>query len=93
MPKRIKSKEDAKEILRHGEVHGKKLTKKQKGYFGAIAGGDIPSPDKNVKGGASPYTTKEKSGSATIKNYDPKNSHPFEDGEKPNIAKKFKPED
>jgi hypothetical protein len=28
----------AKEILRHGEVHGKPLTKKQRGMFGAAAG-------------------------------------------------------
>lgn len=34
------SKEKAKEMLRHGSVHGKKLTKKQKGFFGAIAGGN-----------------------------------------------------
>ena len=29
----------AKEILKDGTVHGKKLTGKQKGFFGAIAGG------------------------------------------------------
>lgn len=29
----------AKEILRDGKVHGKKLTKKQKRFFGARAGG------------------------------------------------------
>lgn len=29
----------AKKILRHGKVHGKRLTKKQKGFFGARAGG------------------------------------------------------
>ena len=29
----------AKEILGHGTVHGKPLSKKQKGYFGARAGG------------------------------------------------------
>jgi len=91
MPKRIKSKEDAKEILRHGKVHGKKLTKKQKRYFGAIAGGAIPPPGK-MKGGASPYVTKKKSGSTTVKIYDPKNSHPFDSGGKLNINKKFKPE-
>lgn len=33
------SKAKAKEILRHGEVRGHRLTKKQKGLFGAIAGG------------------------------------------------------
>jgi hypothetical protein len=32
----------AKEILRDGTAHGKKLTKKQKGYFGVIAGGKKP---------------------------------------------------
>lgn len=32
----------AKEILRHGEVHGKPITEKQKGYFGVIAGGKTP---------------------------------------------------
>ena len=29
----------ARKILRHGEVHGKPLTKKQAGFFGARAGG------------------------------------------------------
>lgn len=29
----------AKEILRDGTVHGKAITKKQRGYFGAVAGG------------------------------------------------------
>ena len=29
----------AKKILRHGKVHGKRLTKKQRGFFGARAGG------------------------------------------------------
>lgn len=33
------TKAKAKKILRHGTVHGKKLTKKQKGLFGAVAGG------------------------------------------------------
>ena len=33
------SMEKSKEILRHGEVHGKPLTRKQKGFFGARAGG------------------------------------------------------
>lgn len=33
------SKEKAKKILKHGSVHGKKLTKKQKGFMGARAGG------------------------------------------------------
>ena len=30
----------AKTILRHGSVHGKPLTKKQKGFMGARAGGN-----------------------------------------------------
>lgn len=36
----------AKEMLRHGKVHGKPLTKKQKGLFGVIAGGDKPTRAK-----------------------------------------------
>ncbi len=38
MAKKLTQKK-AKEILRHGTVHGKKLTKKQKGFIGARAGG------------------------------------------------------
>ena len=37
--KKVVSKAKAKEILEHGTVHGKALTKKQKGFFGARAGG------------------------------------------------------
>ena len=33
------TKTKAKKILKHGEVRGKKLTKPQKGFFGARAGG------------------------------------------------------
>ena len=33
------TKAKAKKILRHGEVHGKSLSKKQKAFFGARAGG------------------------------------------------------
>lgn len=33
------SREKARKILKHGEVGGKPLTKKQKGLFGARAGG------------------------------------------------------
>ena len=33
------TKEKSKEILRHGEVRGHPLTEKQKGFFGARAGG------------------------------------------------------
>lgn len=32
--------EKAGEILRHGEVRGKKLSKAQRGYFGAVRGGN-----------------------------------------------------
>ena len=39
------SQEKAKEIVRHGEVRGHALTAKQKGFFGARAGG------ARVKGG------------------------------------------
>lgn len=38
----------AKEILRHGEVRGHKLSKKQKGFFGARAGG-APIRRKHAK--------------------------------------------
>lgn len=38
MAKRL-TKAKAKKILRHGSVRGKPLTKKQKGLFGAKAGG------------------------------------------------------
>lgn len=41
----------AKEILRDGTVHGKKLTAKQKKYFGYIAGGGKP---KKQEGGQIP---------------------------------------
>ena len=37
------SEEKAKEILRHGSVHGEPLTKKQKGFFGVLASVKIPS--------------------------------------------------
>lgn len=35
----------AKEILRHGEVHGTALTPRQRRYFGVIAGGEKPRID------------------------------------------------
>lgn len=38
MAKKLTQKK-AKEILRHGSVRGHKLTKKQTGLFGAVAGG------------------------------------------------------
>jgi len=33
------TKKKAKKILHHGSVQGNKITKKQRGLFGAIAGG------------------------------------------------------
>lgn len=39
----------AKEIMHHGEVHGKPLTEKQKGLFGLIAGGGKPTRMKKKK--------------------------------------------
>lgn len=33
------TKAKAKKILKHGSVHGKRLSKKQRGFFGARAGG------------------------------------------------------
>jgi len=35
----VPTKAKAKKILRHGEIGGKPLTKRQKGFFGARAGG------------------------------------------------------
>ena len=37
------SQQKAKTILRHGEVRGKSLTKKQEGLFGVIASGKKPT--------------------------------------------------
>lgn len=39
MPGKIVSKDKAKKMLRHGTVRGRKLTKPQRGYFGARASG------------------------------------------------------
>lgn len=42
--------EKAKEIMRHGEVHGEPLTGRQRKFFGAIAGGETPrNPHKKSK--------------------------------------------
>ena len=41
------TKKKAKKILEHGSVRGHKLTKKQKGFFGARAGG---APAKKTAG-------------------------------------------
>ena len=43
------SKEKAKEIIKHGEVHGKKLTPKQRGFLGARAGG-APAKEQKRRG-------------------------------------------
>jgi hypothetical protein len=40
----------AKTILEEGEARGHKLSKKQKGFFGLIAGGGTPSKSKGAKG-------------------------------------------
>jgi len=40
------SREKAKKILRDGTIHGRPLTAKQRGYFGAIAGGDSTGAKK-----------------------------------------------
>lgn len=39
MAKKGPSASKARKILRHGSLHGKPLTKKQKGLFGRIVGG------------------------------------------------------
>lgn len=44
------SQRKAKEILRHGEVHGQPLTQKQRGLFGAIAGGQKLTRTKSAHG-------------------------------------------
>ena len=41
----IITKKKAKEILRHGEIGGVEITKKQRGFFGLIAG----TPRKKLK--------------------------------------------
>lgn len=40
------TKKKAKKILKHGTVRGRKLTKKQRGYMGAVAGGSARKPRK-----------------------------------------------
>ena len=36
----------ARKIKKHGTIRGKKLTKKQEGFFGLIAGGGTPTRTK-----------------------------------------------
>ena len=40
------TKTKAKKMLKDDSAHGRKLTKKQKGYFGLIAGGKRPTKKK-----------------------------------------------
>ena len=40
----------AKEILRDGKAQGKTLTRKQKKFFGAVAGGASPRADRGFFG-------------------------------------------
>ncbi len=49
MPQKKHRREKAKEIMRHGEVHGEPLTKKQRGLFGLIAGGGTPTRTKKKR--------------------------------------------
>lgn len=49
MPKKKLTKKKAKKILRDGEVRGRKLTKKQRGFFGARAGGQPIKRKKKKK--------------------------------------------
>jgi hypothetical protein len=39
----VVSQKKAKAILEHGEVHGKRLSARQKRFFGLIAGGGKPT--------------------------------------------------
>lgn len=41
--RKLPSQRKAKEIAQHGEVRGKPLTKRQRGFFGLLAGGEKPS--------------------------------------------------
>ena len=45
----LPSPEKAREILEHGEVHGKPLTKKQRGFMGMLAGGKKPTRTRKEK--------------------------------------------
>ena len=40
----------AREILRHGTIHGEPLSRQQRGLFGLIAGGGTPSRRKGFRG-------------------------------------------
>lgn len=45
------SSEKAKKILKDGNIRGKKITPKQRGYFGLIAGGRKPKKRGLLTGG------------------------------------------
>lgn len=47
--KKYPSRAKAKKILHEGMANGKKLTKKQRGFFGIIAGGGVPKRKKRKK--------------------------------------------
>ena len=42
------TKKKSKKILKHGKIRGNKLTKKQRGFFGAIAGGNVRKKRKGI---------------------------------------------
>ncbi len=46
MPRPPVSKKKAGKILKHGTIRGKKITKKQKGMFGAVKGGSYKGTKK-----------------------------------------------
>ena len=50
--KKLPTKKKAKQILRDNSAQGHPLTQKQKGYFGMIAGGKMPTKTmkKRMKG-------------------------------------------
>ncbi len=49
-PRNIPSPFKARKILSDGEIDGKPLTEKQKGFFGLIAGGGTPTKLNRKKG-------------------------------------------
>lgn len=48
--KGLPSRAKAKEIMRHGEVHGQPLSTKQRGFFGVLAGGSKMRGRRTLKG-------------------------------------------
>ena len=47
--KKVVSQKKAKQIMKDGTVHGRPLTKKQRGFFGARAGGAPVKTKKKKK--------------------------------------------